>query len=92
MAESFSVVDGVTRDLAKLPEDVAMSGLGASALVLAREMDDDNSATSKSMCANSLRDTLDRLRELAPPKRESDHVDDIARRRAKRLASGKSAA
>lgn len=61
-------------------------------MALARELDDpDNSATSKSMCANSLRDTLDRMRELLPAEEEADALDDLAARRTARLAGGSAA-
>jgi hypothetical protein len=83
-----SVVDAVTRDLSKLGGDAKDSALAASALALAAELDDsENSATSKSMCARALLDTLDRLRELAPPKREADSIDEIGARRAERRRS-----
>ena len=81
-----SVVEAVERDLAQLPKDLAGSVYAASALALAAEMDTRNSATSKSMCAKELRDTMDRLRQLAPAKKEKDKLDDLSARRAKRLA------
>lgn len=84
------LVEAVERDLAvlgeldpKLPE----SALAASALALAYEIEHPyNSATSKSMCAKQLRETLDRLRELAPDVAGKDEVDDLSKRRAERLA------
>jgi hypothetical protein len=76
----------VGRDLAKLG-DLRDSALAASALSLAREMDSPNSATSKSMCARALMETLDRLRELAPEAEERDKVDELGDRRAKRRRS-----
>lgn len=80
-----SVVDAVNRDLAKLPKEWRDSTFAASALALATEMDSpSNSATSKSMCAKALKETMDRLWELAPPKKERDGLDDLAARRAKR--------
>lgn len=45
-----------------------------------------NSATSKSMVAKELRETMSALRELAPPKPEEDEVDRARQRRAERLA------
>lgn len=89
------VADAVRRDLedirARAPQ-IADSGLGAAALALATEIDrPKNSATSKSMCAKALLDTLDRLRELAPAKPAEDGLDDITKRRADRLR-GRSAA
>lgn len=89
MGATISVVEAVERDLVALGGDLADSALAASALALARELDAPNSATSKSMCARALMETMDRLRELAPPKREMDQVDEVAeRRRARRAASG----
>lgn len=63
----------------------------ASALALARELDAKNSATSKSMCARALREAMDRLRELAPPKPAADRLDEIAGQRAKRRGKRASA-
>lgn len=82
----------VERDLAAIATvapELAQSALAATALALAREIDaSDNSATSISMCAGQLRDTLDRLRELMPPKKETDGMDDlIARREARRAGN-----
>jgi hypothetical protein len=69
-----------------MPSDLAESSLGASALVLARELDGERSATSKSMCAKAHLEIMDRLRELAPAEEDADAVDDIEAQRAKRLA------
>lgn len=90
------VADAVRRDLevvAKADPALASSALAALALALAGQIDDpDNSATSKSMCAGQLRDTLDRVRELMPKAAEKDGLDDLSKRRADRLAARKSAA
>lgn len=84
----MSVADAVTRDLAaldKLSPGLAESTLAASAGVLARELDaPGNSATSKSMCARALLETMDRLRELAPAAAANDRLDDLAKKRANR--------
>lgn len=78
----MSVEAGVRRDLTMLGKGAEDSALAESALALAAEMDDpENSATSKSMCARALLDTMDRLRELAPPKKEADPVDELGERR-----------
>lgn len=86
----MSVSAAIKRDLKRLREvdpDLAGSGLAASALALAAEIDHpDNSATSKSMCARALREAMDRLRELSPPAREWNKLDDLTSRRAERLA------
>jgi hypothetical protein len=68
---------------------LAKSGLAATALALATRIDDPaNSATSISMCSRALRETLDRLRELAPEAAEQDRLDDLGARRTERLARG----
>lgn len=94
MTDSVSVVAAVQRDLGAIGEvapDLASSGIAAAALALAAEIDDpNNSATSKSMCARALREALDRLRELMPPAKERNKLDDLASRRTKRL-EGRSA-
>lgn len=84
------VTAGVERDLAELAardKSVLDSALAAVALELAGLLDDPgNSATSKSMCARVLRETMDRLRELVPADVAEDGLDELGSRRAKRLA------
>jgi hypothetical protein len=83
-----SVVAAVERDLAKLPADLRDSALAATALVMAKQLDyERTSPTARSMCARVLLDTLDRLRELAPEDTKKDKLDDLAGRRAARLAA-----
>lgn len=88
MAGKLSVASAVQRDLEELErrlEGIGESGLAATALTLARELDKPkNSATSKSMCAKALREVMDRLLELVPPEEEKDDLDDLAARRAQR--------
>jgi hypothetical protein len=78
------------QDLAEIRKQdpaLADSTLAAVALSMARELDNPyNSATSKSMCAGKLQDVMDRLRELAPPLKKGDTVDDLANRRRSRRA------
>lgn len=81
------VVLAVKRDLASMPDEIAKSSLAASALVMAEGLDGPNSLTSKSMAQGRLQEAMDRLRELAPPAEENDELDDLAARRAKRLAA-----
>lgn len=70
-----------------MPADLATSALAASALALAREIDNaGNSATSKSMCARELREHMEQLRSLIPTDQEADELDDLARRREARRA------
>lgn len=87
MTLAMTVVAAVKRDidaLAKRDPKLATSGLAALALSLAKEMDAKNSATSKSMCARALAETLASLEELAPAAPMKDAVDEIAARRDKR--------
>ena len=87
--ESGDVALAVERDLAKAPVNVRMGGLAMLALAMAREIDKPtNSATAKSMCANCLLTTIDRLRELIPAELEADGLDDLAKRREQRRAGG----
>ena len=68
-------------------KDLADGALAASAISMAFEIANPyNSATAKSYCAREMRDTLDRLRELAPPEARKDGIDDLADKRAKRRA------
>lgn len=83
----MSVVEAVNRELARMPEDLGCSTLAASALALAEEIDGRNSATSKSMCAKELRETMGLLRSLAPPKVETDRLDEVSKRRRRRRAT-----
>jgi hypothetical protein len=53
-------------------------GLSSIALTLAAGLDEQGpSLAMKSMAARELVVTMDRIRELAPPAREGDFVDDI---------------
>lgn len=86
----MGVVDAVELDLAEIRKrdaGLADSALAATAKVLAAQLDDPRpSATSKSMCARALTETMDRLRELAPMKEEADGVDEVAKQRERRRA------
>lgn len=83
-----TVEAGVLADLGALGDVPRSAGLAQSALALARAVDDvSNSATSRSMCARELRETLDRLRALAPVKGEKSGIDDLRDRRAARRAA-----
>ena len=85
----MSVVEAVERDLKGLGPKAADTSLAATALALARELDEPgNSATSKSMCAKSMVEVLRELRALMPAKQEADQLDDLtARREARRRAA-----
>jgi hypothetical protein len=85
---SLSVVAALTAELEALGPKGRDSSLAATALALAEELDADNSATSKSMCAKSMVDVLRELRSFAPPKREADGVTNLNdRREARRSAA-----
>lgn len=87
----MSAVKAVEKDLKRLRErdkELAESTLAATALAMAHELDGANSATSKSMCARVLNETMERLWELAPAEKENDGVDELtARRDARRSAA-----
>ncbi len=60
----------------------------ATALALAREMDDPGvSATAKAACAKALGDMFDRLRALAPAEEQVDKLDELSRKRGRRSAA-----
>src|SRR5690349_22382560 len=66
------VTEGVERDIASIARDdeaLSLSALAGSARVLAWQMENPYvSATAKSMCSKELRETLERLRAMAPAK------------------------
>ncbi len=84
--DPITVVGSVERYIEELRErDPALADgpEAALALALAREIDAPNSATSKSMNAHQLRDTMTRLRELCPPERVRDELDELRDRHAR---------
>jgi hypothetical protein len=71
------------RSLGVLPAGSA--ALVSSAVALGRLVDaEGGSAAGKAACARSLRETMDRLRELAPRAAAADTVDALSRRRSAR--------
>ena len=80
----LEAVEGDIAEIAKRDKALADSGLAAMAKQLARELDANNSATSKSMCARALMDALEKLRDLAPADDAKDRVDELGARRDKR--------
>lgn len=88
----MSARSAVERDLKAIhrrDRDLADGTLAASALVLAEQLDDPaNSATSKSLCAKELRETMATLRHLLPAETEDDSVDELRDRRERRRAGG----
>jgi hypothetical protein len=89
-ARKGAVEKAVEKDLKQLR--LVDAGLGATALELARQLDDkETPATAKATCARALVRSLERVRELTPsfedekpPAKEKDKVDDLAARRAAR--------
>lgn len=87
-----SVVEALERDVAALGVLPAGSeAVVASAFALARELDDRNSATSKSMCARALREAMGEIRGLAPAKAAPDALDELAGRRQTRRSRARKA-
>jgi hypothetical protein len=86
-----SVIEAAMHDMEAIrmrDAELADSALAASAVALAYEIENPyNSATSKSMCARELRDTMDRLVQLAPQAKPKDRVDDLAKRREDRRST-----
>lgn len=95
-AKDDSVVAALDRELAELRKrdpKLADSTLAASARVIAGVLDDPkNSATSRSMCARALNETMGRLHELMPAEETKDKLDELKERRKKRLAGRSGAA
>ena len=79
-----SVEDAVRRELVALPVVLGEGALAATAVALAAELDDPgNSATSKSMCAKALTDTLEKLAAAAAdaPAGKVSKLDELRARR-----------
>ena len=91
---SVSVVRAVRRDLRRIPADDRAGTLAASALTLARlldeisEVDPDKQLTGAAQAARELRGTMGELLKGAPKARSG--IDDLRARRAAR--SGRAAA
>lgn len=85
------VIDAALRGveaLRKRDADLADSALAAGLVALAFEIAHPfNSATSKAALHREMRESLDRLAELAPPATVNDRVDDLAKARERRHAS-----
>lgn len=87
-----TVIEAAMRDvqaIRKRDPELAKSALAAAAVALAYEIEHPyNSATSKSMCSRELRETIDRLRELAPEQEETDRLDELTAQRSARIDGG----
>lgn len=86
------VIDAIDAELAELRERapaLAGSVLAAAARALAFELESPyNSLTSKAQATKELREDMDRLRELAPPERKRDKLDEVNEARERRRAAG----
>jgi hypothetical protein len=83
----LNVETAVRRELERIgarDADLATSGMAANALQLAKEMDAKNSATSKSMCARALNETLKELKALSPEPVTPDALDEVGKKRIER--------
>lgn len=81
-----AAVQAEVEALSRRAPEVSGSSLAAIAISLADELDNaGNSATSKSMCARALLETLTALRATVPAEETSDQLDELARRRDERL-------
>ena len=79
------MLEGIEKELATLPLDLAQSGTAAVARAMAERIDGGRGSPSE--CGKVLLHALETLRALAPPKKEADKLDDLAERRAKRIAA-----
>jgi hypothetical protein len=85
---SMLVEDATLRELGRLGDVAAESPLAASALVLARRMDDGGTAdTAMPALARELREALARLADLEPA-RARDKFDELEAKRLMRRATG----
>lgn len=88
----MGVVESVQGDIDRLAERmplVAECAEAALALALASEIDASrNSATSKSMCARALSETMKDLRAMVPPEEKKGALHGIKSGRALRLVEG----
>lgn len=84
----MTVEESVT---AALPDGLQESPLATIALELARQLDGRNSATSKSMIAKALVETLEKLNALVPPIVEEDEVGRLRRKREERESARRAA-
>jgi hypothetical protein len=89
----MSVVEAVEREVEALGPKAQASPLAATALAVARRLDDPGtSSTSVSMCAKAMVDVLRELWILVPPREENDDLSRLREEREARLARGAAAA
>jgi hypothetical protein len=96
MPRKVSQVAAVKLDLDGIrPRDpnLAAGALATAALKAAEIVDDMRvSPNARVFALRELRETMDRIRELAPPVEKRDVIDDVARKREARRAARRSAA
>lgn len=81
----MTLVEAVQADLDRWGESVADTALAASALDLARRLDEKGvRPAAASMLHTQLRATLLDLAKLAPPAAENDDLDEVKRKRDER--------
>jgi len=81
----YRAVELDLREIAKRDPELAGGAVAATALSLARSMDDTKtSATARATCAARLMDALDKLRALAPTTAKESELDKFRARRAAR--------
>jgi hypothetical protein len=85
----MSVLEGVEADLANLPEHLRDSGLAEVARAMAQRIDGGKGSPSE--CGKVVIEALGKLRDLSPPKREEDGVDELTKARVKRLREPRAA-
>jgi len=96
-AGGTEVVDATRAELEEIRERdprVANSALAAAALSMAFELDHPyNSATAKSYCVKELRQTMDTLREQAPPQvKGGSRLEQLRKEREEKEAAARGAA
>lgn len=85
----MKVAEGVEAEIEQLGVDDVAPGLCASALALARLLDEQSGATAAANAARELRAIMIDLRKLSPVGEEGDALDDLAQRReARRTQTG----
>jgi argininosuccinate synthase len=82
------VIQAVEHEIGALEERAAATGTefresyAAVAVEMALQLEHPfNSATSKSMCAKALNETMDKLHALAPTEQSGDGVDELQKKR-----------
>jgi hypothetical protein len=92
--ETIDATRAELEDIRRRNPKVADSALAAAAMRMAYELDHPhNSATAKSYCVKELRQTMDRLLELAPPgEKGGSRLDELRKKREADAAARRSAA